>query len=86
MKELATFTQGRLHKIKSGGRDLSKGHQKYDSDVISRDGCKRRSLGYVNFKFWSLPKARAVVAITHTGGKLTSYHVTIKNLEYFSWG
>ena len=26
---------------KGRGRDLSKGHHRYDSDVIPRDGCKR---------------------------------------------
>ena len=44
------------------GEICQKVHQNYDSDVIPRDGCKRRSLGCVYLKFWSLPEARTAVA------------------------
>ena len=32
---------------KGRGRDFSEGHQRYDFDVIPKDGLKRRSLGEV---------------------------------------
>ena len=44
------------------GRDLLKGHQRYDFDVMPRDGFKRQLLGGVYLKFWSLPKVRTVAA------------------------
>ena len=45
---------------KGRGRDFSKGHERYDFDVIQRGGFKRRLLGGLYLKFWSSPKVRTV--------------------------
>ena len=53
---------GTLAQEEGRGRELPKRRQRYDSDVIPKDGFKIRSLGCVHLKFWSLPRARTVLA------------------------
>ena len=72
---------------KGRGRDFSKGHQRYDFDVIPMDGFKRRSLGGCIFAILEVTKGTnsGSLTISDRGGQeriMQQY----KELEYFSFG
>ena len=79
--------QGRLHKKRVGGRDFSKGHQRYDFDVIPMEGFKRRSLGGCIFAILELTKGTNSDSLTISGsGGQEHIMQQYKEWEYFSFG
>ena len=59
--------QGRLHKKRAWGRDLSKGHLGCDFDVIPRDGFSRRSLGRCLLEILKFTKVTKSGGLTISG-------------------